>query len=270
MRDAADLLADLGQFSDHDIPLLEAAVALGAVHRPGTDLMTGRDQVHMVVDQVRAGMPVKPLAADMVAVLADTLVVEHRFGLGGDSNEAHEFSDLLRERRAAADTLAVLWLTIAEAAGCNVEMLAFPLHGLIRFNDHLGGRVIIECADGRMLDSPGLRFLHKLDAGPKAELDPDFFRALSARDVLLRWRQGLKMHHLRHGHLDQALAVVESALLFSPERAGLWREAGLMRLRLEDLPGAAAALEQFVQREDNALARGRGQQLLAEIRGRMS
>lgn len=270
MRDATDLLADLGQFSDHDIPLLEAAVALGALHRPGTDLLTGRDQIHALVESVRSRLPVKPMAADMVAALSEVLVAEHRFGLGGDSNEAHELSDLLRERRAAADTLALLWLVVAEAVGLNAEMLAFPMHGLVRFNDHTGGRMIAECADGRVLDSPGLRFLHKLDAGPKAELDPAFFRPLSARDVLLRWRQSLKMVHLRHGRMDQALSVVESALLFSPARAGLWREAGLMRLRLEDLPGAVAALEQFVQREDNALARGRGQQLLAEIRGRMS
>lgn len=269
MRDAADLLADLGQFPDHDVPLLEAAIALGAVHRPGTDLLTGRDQIDTLVDQVRKRLSVKPLAAEMVAALDAVLVQENGFAVGGDSHEAGELSDLLRDRRGSAEAVTALWLIVAEGLGGNAEMLAFPLHGLLRFNDHMGGRVIVECADGRVLDSPGLRLLHKLDAGPKAELDPGFFHTLSARDVLLRWRQGLKMHHLRQGRLDQALAVVESALLFSPGRAGLWREAGLMRLRLEDLPGAAAALEQFIQREDNALARGRGQQLLAEIRGRM-
>lgn len=269
MRAAADLLADLSQFADHDVPLIEAALALGAMHRPDTDLMTGRDEIHALADDVAAIAGIKPTAAAMAQALTQVLVEQHRFGVGGDGIESHELTDLLRERRGGIDTVAVLWLIVAQTCGFNAEMLSFPLHGLVRLNDHLGGRVIVECADGRVLDTPGLRLLHKLDLGPNAELDPSFFAPLSLRDVVLRWRQSLKMHHLRHGRLDQALALVESALLFSPHRAGLWREAGLMRLRLEDLPGAAAALEQFVQREDNALARGRGQQLLAEIRGRM-
>lgn len=268
MGAATEILVDLGQFADADLPLLPAALALAQLHDPEAGDQDG-EQIQQLAESIRAATFVKPDCQQMAAAMVEVLVNQHRFGTGGESGEGLEISGLLRERRAGADTFCLLWMCAAEAAGFDVEMLAFPMHGLIRLNDALGGRVIVECAEGRILDSAGLRFLHKLDSGPKAELDPAFFQPLTPRQVLLRWRQSLKMHHLRNGRLDQALALVESALLFAPMQAGLWREAGLMRLRLEDLPGAAAALEQFVQREDNALARGRGQQLLAEIRGRM-
>lgn len=270
MRAATELLTDLGQFADQDVPVLEAALALGRVHRPSCDAQVVRAAVTGLSEQIRHILPVKPLAADMATASAAVLVDANRFGLGGDEAESHELAELLSQYRGNGDLLALLWLSVADGAGLTAEMLAFPLHSLIRFADPLGGRVIVACNDGRVLDCPALRRLHKIDAGPSAELESDFFQALSPRDVLLRWRQSLKMHHLRLGQLDAALKVVESALLFAPDRAGLWREAGLMRMRLDDLPGAAAALEQFVQREDNALARGRGQQLLAEVRARMS
>lgn len=268
MNPATDILTDLGQFADDEVPLLATALALARLHDEQADDPDG-EAVHHLVEQVRTAVFVKPDAQQMATALIEVLVEQNRFGLGGESGEGHELTGLLRERRAAADTLCLLWLCVAEGAGFDAEMLTFPMHGLIRLNDSQGGRVIIECAEGRFLDSAGLRFLHKLDSGPKAELDPTFFRALPRRQVLLRWRQSLKMHHLRNGRLQPALGLVESALLFAPGQATLWREAGLMRLRLEDLAGAAAALEQFIQREDNAIARGRGQQLLAEIRGRM-
>lgn len=268
MTPATEILTDLGQFADADLPLLATALALAKMHDADCPDLDG-DEIHQLADQVRTAAFVKPNAAQMAAALVDVLVGQHRYGVGGESGEGHEISGLLRDRRASADTVCLLWVCVAQSAGFDIEMLAFPMHGLIRLNDHEGGRVIVECAEGRILDSAALRFLHKLDSGPKAELDPAFFQPLSHRHLLLRWRQSLKMHHLRNGRLDQALALVESALLFAPRHATLWREAGLMRLRLEDLAGAAAALEQFVQREDNAIARGRGQQLLAEIRGRM-
>ncbi|MGE4279897.1 MAG: tetratricopeptide repeat protein [Magnetospirillum sp.] len=268
MTPPTDILTDLGQFADGDVPLLATALALAQLHDDQTDDEDG-EQIHHLIEQVRTAIFVKPDAQQMADALIEVLVEQNRFGLGGESGEGHEITGLLRERRASSDALCLLWLCVAQGAGFDVEMLAFPMHGLIRLNDSHGGRVIIECAQGRILDSAGLRFLHKLDSGPKAELDPAFFHALTPRQILLRWRQALKMHHLRNGRLQRALGLVESALLFAPAQAALWREAGLMRLRLEDLPGAAAALEQFIQREDNAIARGRGQQLLAEIRGRM-
>lgn len=265
-----EILADLSQFSDDSVPVLEAALALGALHRPGTDMTAARAKVDDLAEQVRHTLPIKPQATQMAAILADVLVHRHRFGPGGDEADGHELPQMLEHGRASHDTVAMLWLSVGAAAGLDCEMLAFPMHALIRLADHNGGRVIVECVDGRVLDSPSLRVLHKLDAGPSAELDPDFFTGLSPRQALLRWRQSLKMHHLRQGRMQTALAVVESCLLFAPTKASLWRETGLMRLRLDDLAGAAAALEQFVQREDNALARGRGKQLLAEIRSRMN
>lgn len=269
MQRPADLLADLAQFADDQVPILETALALGALRRSNADAVGARAAITLLADNVLdltgTGADMEAIAQAMVTILCKM----PGFALGGESADGNELSELLEERRGARETLAILWLAVAEDAHLPAEMLTFPLQSLIRLCDDTGKRAIVDCSDGRLLHAPALRTMHKLDSGPNAELDPTFFQPLSRRDALLRWRQSLKMRHLRLGQLDQALEVVEGALLFSPRRAGLWREVGLMRLRLDDLPGAAAALEQFVQREDNALARGKGKQLLAEVRSRM-
>lgn len=269
MASPEQILAEQGQCADDQLSVLETALALAALHRPTSAIEAARDQVVALAAAVRRNLTAGASMDRVISAMAETLCGTGGFGLGGDTADGHELPEALSERRGGRDTLAVLWLCVADCAGLNVEMLSFPLQALVRLGDGRNGRAIMDCADGRALPAPALRTLHKLDSGPNAELEPAFFNPLSRRDAVLRWRQGLKMRHLRLGTVKPALAVVESALLFSPNRAGLWREVGLMRLRLDDLAGAAAALEQFVQREDNVLARGKGKQLLAEVRSRM-
>ncbi|MCR6629514.1 MAG: tetratricopeptide repeat protein [Magnetospirillum sp.] len=79
----------------------------------------------------------------------------------------------------------------------------------------------------------------------------------------------MKLHALLSGRVAEAVAVVEAMLAYAPDQAPLWREAGMMHLRLDDLPAAIAALEQFAGRTANGAARRRTQMLLQDLRARM-
>ena len=241
---------------------------MSAVHRPCLDDAAVRLRLGRLCEEATLLLDGRSDAAEICRALGELLLVRHGFSAGNEDGD--ELADLLADRRGSEEVLVMLWLIVGHGLGLRCESLAFPLQPLVRLCDGRGGRAIVDCGQGVVLDSPALRARLKADAGTKAELEPRFFHGLGARDALLRRRQAVKMRRQRLGDLAPALAVVESALLFAPDRAGLWREAGLMRLRLNDLAGAAAALEQFVLRENNAVARGRGRQLLAEVRARMN
>jgi regulator of sirC expression with transglutaminase-like and TPR domain len=151
-----------------------------------------------------------------------------------------------------------------------VEGLSFPARFLVRLADARGGRVILDPAEGwRMLTVPDLRAALKRAAGPAVELAPTHYAALGNRDILVRLQNDIKMRALRVGAMDRALLAVETALLFAPAHAALWREAGLMNLRLRRPAQAVAALEQFVSRTGDGHDRIRIAQLINEIRGGM-
>jgi regulator of sirC expression with transglutaminase-like and TPR domain len=163
--------------------------------------------------------------------------------------------------------LGLLWLEGLRRAGLRPDALAYPARLLLRLNTP--NRTIIDpCRNGQVVEPPELRtLLHA--SGTAAGLHPDFFAPLSDEALLLRLLAAVKLRSLRLGQIGPALVAVEGSLRIAPDRAKLWREAGLMRMRLGDLPGAVAALEQFVARTDNQPARSRASQLLAQIRVRM-
>lgn len=262
-------LADLAAQHDDALDLIGAALALARLHGPGWDEARVVAALTTLVATAGDRLAGRGSAADQADALACVLVGDGGLRVAKDDFAGAELPTLMIEGHGPAEALALVWLWVASRTGVACECLAFPHHPLVRIGDSTGGRVIVDCGSGLTLNAASLRGLHKTDAGPAAELEPGYFLPQTNRDVLLRWRHWLKLRALRLGDLAQALALVESAQKLAPLRVGLWREIGLMRLRLNDVAGAAAALEQFVQRAESGPTRLRTQQLLAEIRARL-
>jgi regulator of sirC expression with transglutaminase-like and TPR domain len=245
-----------------DLALAHTALLLAALERPcDPETFSAR------LDGLAAGLEggsAKLRAARLAERLAE-------FALeAGDEDQAANLAWVLDHRRGTPEALGVVWLEVAWRAGWAAEALAFPGPLLVRLEDASGGRVIVDPAlNGMVLVAPELRALLKAQAGLAAELEPSLFAPLSNRDILLRLQNEAKLRALRAGRVAEALEMVEAALLFAPEQADLWREAGMMHMRLDNLPAAIAALEQFVARTGNGPARRRTLSLLQEIRARM-
>lgn len=162
--------------------------------------------------------------------------------------------------------LAILWLDNLRRRGRNAEAVDFPGRMLLRLTGP--HRAVLDpCQGARELAPPDLRVLASGFGGLLP--GPGQMAALDDTEILLRLQAQAKHRLLKAGDVAGAALAVEGALRLDADQAKLWREWGLMRLRLGDAAGAVAALEQFVLRTDNGLARGRANQLLAQIRVRL-
>lgn len=248
--------------------LAETALLLSSLSRAG-DLDTALDGLDRMAAALEAGED--PGAEEQAEALAALLSGGRGFCLDEqDEDNSADLFRVLERRRGTPEALALIWLEIARRAGWNAEALAFPGCLLIRLGDDNGSRVIIDPALGGVPRATfELRAQLKATAGLAAELEPGLFAPLSNRDILLRLQNEGKLRALRLGRVAEAVAIVEATLLFAPDQAALWREAGMMHMRLDNLPAAIAALEQFVARAGNCPARRRTQLLLQEIRARM-
>lgn len=277
MTDAAAVREELRRLAvqpDAAVELGEAALALAAYERPAARRDACRALLAELTRAVaaRAGA-LADEACHRAAALSAVLVQDYRFR-GDERDETLDGLDLIRvidRRRGPALSLGIVYLTIARGLGWPAEPLSFPGHFLLRLEDEAGRRVILDAYDGAVLaDAAELRARLKALVGVAAELAPEHYTPMSNRAVLLRLQNGIKFRLLREGRLERALRTVEAALLFAPEHLPLWREAGMMHLRLGDLPAAIAALEEFVARAPDSIARHRIGVLLQDLRGRHS
>ena len=115
-----------------------------------------------------------------------------------------------------------------------------------------------------------LRELLKATAGPESELLPEHYAPVSDRDVLLRLQNNRKARLLQAQRYEQAVAVVETMLMLAPDLAELWREAGTLHARLGNMRLASAALEQFVLRAPDGMARHQAAAMLQQLRSKLN
>jgi regulator of sirC expression with transglutaminase-like and TPR domain len=270
-------LTALGRMEDADLDPAELALLLATLGRAGgrspLDITPYMAMLDGMAAEFRAETAHCPDAAAMALRLFHLLGRRHRFQ--GDERDDEELGDLdllsvMDRRRGGNDAIGLLALAVARRAGLVAEGLAFPAHFLLRLGLADGSRVIVDpLGGGQALSPPDLRAMLKAAAGLDAELEPVHYSAMSNRDLLLRLGNAAKLRLLRLGYVERALAMVESLLLVAPDAAPLWREAGLMHMRLDHTTQAIAALEQFLHRTPSAQAKARTLALLAELKRRM-
>jgi regulator of sirC expression with transglutaminase-like and TPR domain len=266
--DIRETLGHLAGLPDAEIDLAGTALALAGLDQPA-DLEPYRRHLDELAADARG---LAEAGADPVAALNGAIVGRHRYA--GDERDYDNLdnANLMRvidRRRGLPVTLGILYIHVARRLGWTMHGLAFPSHFLVRLDGAPGRAILDPFHGGRVLDAVALRDLLKTVAGEAAELKPVHYRAVGNRDILLRLQNNIKLRLLRNGELRRALGVVEGTLLFAPSEALLWREAGMLHLRLDDIPAAIASLEQFVARTGNSGARHRTTALLQELRSRL-
>lgn len=269
-------LAALGRVPDGDLDPAEPLLLLAALGRAGRGSPAEVAPYLALLDGMAAELGAElgqcPDAEAVALRLFHLLGRRHRFR--GDESDDDELGDLdlltvLDQRRGGNDALGLLGLAVCRRAGLAADGLAFPTHFLLRVGHPGGSRAIVDpLGDGRPLAACDLRAMLKAAAGLDAELEPGHTAAMTNRELLLRLGNAAKLRLLRLGHVERALAMVEALLLVAPDSCLLWREAGLMHMRLDRTAQAIAALEQFLGRTPSAQAKARTLALLAELKRR--
>jgi len=122
----------------------------------------------------------------------------------------------------------------------------------------------------RRVDARELRALLKRVEGEAAELRPGVLQPMSARAVLLRLQNNIKIRRLRAGDLRGALGCTEDMLRIAPDQASLWREAALMNQRLDQVSAALRCFERFLVLMPQGEAAERARAVMDELRARLN
>lgn len=272
--DPRAILEDIAARGEADFDLAEAALALAALRHPAVSLDPYRAHLKELARDLAdraAGLP--PAATEQAEALADVLAVRHGYTGDEDSYEDLDNADLMRvmdRRRGLPVALGILYIQAARAQGWDVVGLNFPGHFLLRVQGGDAERVIIDpFHQGRTVEAHDLRDLLKAVQGQAAELSPDLYQPLTDRAVLMRLLNNVKLRHMEACRFAQALETITDMQLLAPDDPALWRERGLMHMRVGDLPGAIGALDEYVARAPEGPDRTRIDLVLQELRQRL-
>ena len=93
---------------------------------------------------------------------------------------------------------------------------------------------------------------------------------MSARRVLLRLQENVRVRRLRHEDMQGALACTEDMLRLAPDNAQLWREAAVMNQRLDRVAAALKCYARFLDLVPGGEAAARTRAAMDELRARMN
>lgn len=271
--EAREFLRQVGQQADTQIKLAEAALMLAVLDRPNGDLGSYHGHLSRLAEDVAA----RHASADdtvgtRVAALCDTLV--SRYGYQGDTQTYEDLQNanlmsVIDRRRGLPVALGILFLHVARVCGWDMVGLNFPGHFLVRL-EAAGERMIIDpFRRGLECSAVDLRDLLKATAGADAELEPDHYAPVDNRSILLRLQNNIKFRHMRNGQVARALETLDDMLLFAPQEPALWRETGLLRAHLGNVPAAIAALETFMAIAGNDPSLHQTALIIQQLRNRM-
>jgi len=251
MTEPRAALTAIGQLADSEIDIGNAALQLARVDAPDADWqLAARHLSELAKGAVKrsAGMGKEDLPA-RAAALAELLVGE--FGYGGDRDTYDDpaNANLIRvteRRRGLPVALGVIWLHAARAAGWGSHGVDFPMHFLVALEGHKTQVVVDVFSGGQVMSARELRGLLKRVEGEKAELRPGLLQPMSTRRVLLRLQNNIMTRRLEAGDLRGGLRCTEDMLLIAPDQAELWRQAGVMNQRLDQVAAARDCYQRFL------------------------
>ncbi len=208
-----------------------------------------------------------------IEALRQVLCRRYGYGPAGEDTDRVEAANMmyLIDSRLGTDcALAILYVHIARALDWTADAIDFPGRILVRL-EHGGRRVMLDpCDDFRERTPKDLRRMLKDADGAQAELTPAHYLALDNRSLVLNLQEGLKTYLLDEERFFEALDVTETELIFAPDHALLWLEAGLLYARLDQIESAVAALEKYLHLDQGDEHRYRTSSLLQELRARLN
>lgn len=270
--DPRERLREIGALPDDQLDVAEACLLLGGTLRPGLDPRPYLRHLDRMATEVAEMAHRRAGEAGLERrVEALRQVLGRRYGYLGDDAcvedpEVPDLAQTMDRRKGPPLAVSLLYLAVAKRLDWAMRVIEFPVRFMVRL-DQGGRRAILDPSDGGH-ERPihALRDMLKAALGNQAEFAPSHWRELEGLDLLERYQNRLRSDLLRAGRLEDALRATRAMREVTPEAPGLWREEGLLLARLGRDEGAIVALEGYLDRAGQELARREAAIMLQDLR----
>ncbi len=276
------LLRQIGDLSDREIDLADAALALATFEHPEADLRPYRQHLDHMVHQVRSIGPIIEVEERLAALRKVIVYQNHYQGvtLREEAEAVTNLMDVIDKKMGAPLALGILYLHIAHALGWAMTGLDLSGHFLLRLSGPDGQVVLDPFRSGQMcqieeatdviMDDDGMWAPSDDSETRPMDLNSEVLHPLSSREVLLRLQHVVKSRYLANKQTDAAISTLQAMILFAPRRQDLWKELGYLQADRGQLRAAIEALEVVRDLAADPLPIQQTDVLLRELRWRLN
>ena len=257
--DSKDLilrLREAGTIPDEGLDLGELAMLLSQLTHPGISTERYFNHIRKMGEEVGwryselVGAGAQETTETRLAALKHILADQHGY-MGDDENfdniQNADLIDVIERRKGMPITLSILYILVAQAQGWDVAGLNLPGHFVVRL-DMDGHRLIFDPFNRcDVLNAPELRQLLKKTMGPDAELSATYYEPVTARQILIRLQNNVKIRLIEGEDYEGALRAVETMRAIDPGEYRLLLDEGVLCARTGRAQAAMAALEKYIK-----------------------
>lgn len=269
-----------------DLPLTEAALAIGQDIDPRLDLVVAQSAIDRLAATLKARLPADAGQVHKLRLLNRYFF--HELGFAGNANDYYDPANsylpkVLERRRGIPISLAILLMEIGQQVGLPLRGVSFPGHFLVKLKVRAGD-LYLDPMNGESLSREQLeeRLAEFLDAeraaatGPtdSQKLDPDTFefalaqalREASSREILTRMLRNLKSVYHGRNDYPRLLEVQNRLIVLLPDAHQERRDRGLIYAQLECPRAALEDLTAYLHRVPDAPEAGEIRRTLDVLR----
>jgi regulator of sirC expression with transglutaminase-like and TPR domain len=250
--EAREELLRLLNLDARPFPMARAALLLAMDEYPHLDLREYDSRLDGYAGRVREQLP-GDCGDPRTRLAALRRVLFEEEGFHGNREQYYDvrnsyLNEVLDRKLGIPISLGVLLLGVGGRLGWPLEGVNFPNHFLVRYATPGEALALDPFHGGLILGEEELAErwrLHTEDEPPPIDrmLEP-----APPRHVVLRMLNNIWMVHAEQQRFGLAALAVEKCLLLDPSSRSYGRRLCEYRLRAEDYPGAAAALEEYLDR----------------------
>lgn len=270
-------LIEVGKADDEAIDLMKTALILASADRPGVSIDPYLRHVEQLTSDVFEYASNFPNSEDPLNIQIEALVqvIVRRYGYGGSESvfndlEAANLMRVIDNRSGLPVAIGILFIAVARAQDWAITGLDFPGRFLLRLDARGVRKIIDPFADGAIIEAHDMRAMFKAFVGNQVELAPEHYRDMGNRDILARLQGNIKSRLIQNERWEEALEVIETMLMFQPNQANLWHEAGLLYAQIDRIVDAIHAFENFLSKTTAEEKRYKISMLLQELRNRLN
>jgi len=244
---------------EDDIPLFEAALAIGQHIEPELDLELVQEEADMLAAKLLQRLP------DDASHVQKLRMLNHYFynelGFSGNLNDYYlpdnsYLHRVMETRRGIPISLAVLYMELGQQIGLNVQGISFPGHFLMKLSVQ-SGEIVLDPFNGTSLSREDLE--ERVEPYIVQQEFPDDFQlsaylqTASPRDILIRMLRNLKALFMQQERWQRLLEIQERLLILLPTDIAERRDRGLAYANLDCPQAALQDLEAYVEQRPYAM-----------------
>lgn len=253
------LLVDLLLALERPQGLARAALLLSRIESPDFAIEPGLAMLTELSHRA-----VEAVASAGVSIRARLSAINHLlFDVEGFRGDREHYDDVrnsllgivLERRRGIPISLAVVYLTVARAAGIEIMGVAFPGHFLMRAAPDAGDErpLILDPFDGgREMNTIELELLLARYAGEEARLEPGLLLPCDSEQIIVRMLNNMKRLYVGARSFPQAWQVTDLLVRLERRQPEDVRDRGLLAYHLDDFAPALADLQDYLAMQPHA------------------